>query len=187
MEFIIEDMTRIQKSGTFGGRLTEAREEAERWDGKGIGYTQGELADLLAERCDVEIGRSYISELERSWQRNKMPSLEVALALACCLRVNLNWLAGLSNVKEAEDVDADLAWSPTTNTISNTVDRWPEPARQMLLAAVRAVTPFVVVEEEESPSADTPITNAEGGSKSFNDSILGANVMPEVRKRRVRR
>ena len=187
MEFIIEDMARIQKAETFGGRLTEAREEAERWDKAGIGYTQGELADLLAERCGVEIGRSYISEIERSWQQNKMPSLEVARALAYCLRVNLNWLAGLSNVKEAEDVDADLAWSPTTNAISNMIDRWPEPARQMLLAAVRAVSPLVTVEGEESPDAGTSITDVEGGSKSFNDSILGANVMPEVRKRRVRR
>jgi len=136
MEFIIEDMmAKLQKSETFGGRLTEAREEAERWDKAGIGYTQGELADLLAERCGVEIGRSYISEIERSWQQNKMPSLEVARALAFCLRVNLNWLAGLSDVKEAEDTDVDLAWSPTTNAISNTIDRWPEPARQMLLAA----------------------------------------------------
>ena len=74
MDLIIEDiMAKLQKSETFGGRLTEAREEAERWDGKGIGYNQGELADLLAERFGVTIGRSYISELERSWQQNKMP------------------------------------------------------------------------------------------------------------------
>ncbi len=50
MEFIIEDMmAKLQKSETFGGRLTEAREEAERWDKAGIGYTQGELADLAAQ------------------------------------------------------------------------------------------------------------------------------------------
>jgi len=103
MELIIEDMmAKLQKSETFGGRLTEAREEAERWDGNGIGYTQGELADLLKERCGVEIGRSYISELERSWKQDKMPSLEVARALAAVLRVNLAWLAGVSPNKDPE-------------------------------------------------------------------------------------
>ena len=108
MDLIIEDMmAKLQKSETFGGRLTEAREEAERWDGNGIGYTQGELADLLKERCGVEIGRSYISELERSWKQDKMPSLEVARALAAVLRVNLAWLAGVSPNKDPEDAAAD--------------------------------------------------------------------------------
>ena len=155
MDLIIEDMmAKLQKSETFGGRLTEAREEAEWWDGSGIGYTQGELADLLKERCGVEIGRSYISELERSWQQNKMPSLEVAAALAQTLKVNLNWLAGLSTNKEPEDADADLAWSPTTSALSNIVDDWPETARQMLLAAVRAMNSYIVEDTQVSP-ADT--------------------------------
>lgn len=139
MELIIADMmAKLQKSETFGGRLTEAREEAERWDGNGIGYTQGELADLLRDRCGVEIGRSYISELERSWKQDKMPSLEVARALAAVLRVNLAWLAGVSPNKDPEDAAADLAWQPTTNTISNIIDSWTEDQRQMLLAAMLA-------------------------------------------------
>jgi hypothetical protein len=37
---------------------------------------------LLAERCGVSIGRSYLSELERRWQQDKMPTLEVAIGLA---------------------------------------------------------------------------------------------------------
>lgn len=165
MDLIIVDMmAKLQKSETFGGRLTEAREEAERWDGSGIGYTQGEVADLLKERCGVEIGRSYISELERSWQQDKTPSLEVARALAAVLRVNLAWLAGMSNQKEPEDADADLAWSPTTSAISNIVDGWPEIARQMMLATARAMNLFLENDEKDSPDA---ITDA-GAQESLN-------------------
>jgi transcriptional regulator with XRE-family HTH domain len=123
-------MAKLQKSETFGGRLTEAREEAERWDGKGIGYNQGELADLLAERFGVTIGRSYISELERSWQKNKMPSMEVGRALAQALKVNFAWLALLSEEKELPDAAGDVAWSKTTNALMSVVDKWPEAARQ---------------------------------------------------------
>ena len=153
MEFIIEDMARIQKANTFGGRLTEAREEAERGDGSGYGYTQAELVALLAERTGVSIGRSYLSELERSWQQDKMPSLEVAAALAKVLRVNLNWLAGLSEHKEPEDADADLAWSPTTNTLANIIDGWPETARQIMLVVARAMSPLIEGSQEERPDA----------------------------------
>ena len=41
-----------------------------------------EIRRVLQERFGVTIGRSYISELERSWQKNKMPSMEVGRALA---------------------------------------------------------------------------------------------------------
>lgn len=174
MEFIIEDMATIQKRDTFGGRLTEAREEAERWDGNGIGYTQGELADLLRDRCGVEIGRSYISELERSWKQDKMPSLEVARALASVLRVNLAWLAGMSPNKDPEDTAADLAWQPTTNTISNIIDLWTEEQRQLLLAAIRALAPHMA--SENATDAGEPIPGA-GEQEKLNRllSSPGAN------------
>lgn len=192
MELIIEDMmAKLQKSETFGGRLTEAREEAERWDGNGIGYTQGELADLLRERCGVEIGRSYISELERSWKQDKMPSLEVARALAAVLRVNLAWLAGVSPNKDPEDAAADLAWQPTTNTISNIIDSWTEDQRQMLLAAIRALAPHMA--SDSAPDAGEPISGA-GEQEKLNRllSSPGANdengSEPAARpKRRARR
>lgn len=192
MELIIEDMVaKLQKSETFGGRLTEAREEAERWDGNGIGYTQGELADLLRERCGVEIGRSYISELERSWKQDKMPSLEVARALAAVLRVNLAWLAGVSPNKDPEDAAADLAWQPTTNTISNIIDSWTEDQRQMLLAAIRALAPHIA--SDSAPDAGEPISGA-GEQEKLNRllSSPGANdengSEPAARpKRRARR
>lgn len=156
MDLIIEDiMAKLQKSETFGGRLTEAREEAERWDGKGIGYNQGELADLLAERFGVTIGRSYISELERSWQKNKMPSMEVGRALAQALKVNFAWLALLSEEKELPDAAGDVAWSKTTNALMSVVDKWPEAARQALLSAALAVTPYVRIEDEGEVLPDT--------------------------------
>lgn len=175
MEFIIADMmAKLQKSETFGGRLTEAREEAERWDGNGIGYTQGELADLLRERCGVEIGRSYISELERSWKQDKMPSLEVARALASVLRVNLAWLAGVSSNKDPEDAAADLAWQPTTNTISNIIDLWTEDQRQMLLAVIKALAPYMA--SDNAPDAGEPVADA-GEQEKLNRllSSPGAN------------
>lgn len=189
MELKIESMAKIQKADTFGGRLTEARDEAERWDGEGYGYTQTELVQLLAERCGVSIGRSYLSELERRWQQDKMPTLEVAIGLAEVLRVNLNWLAGLSDNKEPEDADADLAWSPTTNAIANTVDRWPETARQMLLAAVRAINPLVDVSQEKGPDAidagaQEKLNRLLNGSGPNNDSGEQPQARPKRKARR---
>ena len=172
MDLIIEDiMAKLQKSETFGGRLTEAREEAERWDGKGIGYNQGELADLLAERFGVTIGRSYISELERSWQKNKMPSMEVGRALAQACRVNFAWLALLSEDKELPDAAGDVAWSETTNALMAVVDKWPEAARQALLSAARAVAPYVRIEGEGEALPDT--TGA--GEQDRLDRLLSSN------------
>lgn len=158
MDLIIEDMmAKLQKSETFGGRLTEAREEVERWDGKGIGYNQGELADLLADGFGVTIGRSYISELERSWQQNKMPSMEVGRALAQALKVNFAWLALLSDEKDLPDASRDTAWSPTTTAVMNVIDRWPEGARLVALDLVRALTAHVdaYAQGDEVPPPDT--------------------------------
>lgn len=164
-------MARLQKSETFGGRLTEAREEAERWDGSGIGYTQGELADLLAEKYGVTIGRSYISELERSWQQNKMPSMEVGRALAQACRVNFAWLALLTEEKDLPDAAGDVAWSETTNALMAVVDKWPEVARQALLAAARAVAPYVRIEDKNEALPDT--TGA--GEQDRLDYLLSSN------------
>ncbi len=71
---MIEGMAKLRRLDTFGGRLQLARSDAK--------LSQEELATLLAEQYGVEIGRSYISELERSWEANKMPMADVAAALA---------------------------------------------------------------------------------------------------------
>lgn len=82
MWITIDDMAKTRRDATFGGRLRMAREDA--------GLRQEELAALLAERYGVSVGRSYISELERNWQANKMPMSDVTAALARALGVNGN-------------------------------------------------------------------------------------------------
>ena len=85
----VKDMVKQKKNATFGGRLKMAREDAR--------LTQEELAALLQEHYGVSVGRSYLSELERNWEANKMPMSDVTAALAKALGVNGNWLLLLSD------------------------------------------------------------------------------------------
>ena len=85
----VKDMVKQKKNATFGGRLKMAREDAR--------LTQDGLAALLQEHYGVSVGRSYLSELERNWEANKMPMSDVTAALAKALGVNGNWLLLLSD------------------------------------------------------------------------------------------
>ena len=70
---MLEDMAKIRQDSTFGGRLRMARMDA--------GLKQEQLTALLAERYGIHVGRSYISELERNWEANKMPMADVVAAI----------------------------------------------------------------------------------------------------------
>jgi transcriptional regulator with XRE-family HTH domain len=67
---------------TFGKRLRAIRQDRD--------LSQIQLRDRMERECRVAIGESYISELERT---DKMPSLEVAAAMAKILDVSLDYLA----------------------------------------------------------------------------------------------
>lgn len=70
---------------TFGKRLKVLRVDRN--------MSQIDLRDMMEKDCGVSIGETYISELERT---TKMPSLEVAAAMAKVLDVSLDYL-GLLN------------------------------------------------------------------------------------------
>lgn len=88
----IEGVAKIKGEGraffmaldTFGKRIRALRQEKE--------WSQIELRDEIKKRADFEIGETYISELERT---SKMPSLEVATAIAKTLDVSLDYLGFL--------------------------------------------------------------------------------------------
>jgi transcriptional regulator with XRE-family HTH domain len=73
-----------KRDATFGGRLRLLREDAE--------LTQDQLIERMAAH-GVTIGRSYISELERT---AKMPNGEVVIGLARVLRTTADYLLGLT-------------------------------------------------------------------------------------------
>lgn len=72
--------------GTFGKRLKVVRTER--------GLSQTELRDEMERQCNVRIGQTYISELERA---GKAPTLEVASAMATVLGVSLDYFGLLIN------------------------------------------------------------------------------------------
>ena len=93
MGYRIWDMRR-RRDTTFGGRVRLLREDAE--------LTQDQVTDALAA-LGVTIGRSYISEIERS---KKMPNGEVIAGLARVLRTTADYLLCLS---ESPDAPGDAA------------------------------------------------------------------------------
>lgn len=66
---------------TFGKRLRVSRIDKE--------LSQIQLRDKMEKLHEVSIGETYISELERT---DRMPSLEVAAAMARVLDVSLDYL-----------------------------------------------------------------------------------------------
>lgn len=71
---------------TFGKRLRVLRMDR--------GLSQIDLRKDMEKRHGVDIGETYISELERT---SKMPSLEVAAAMAKTLKISLDYLALLTD------------------------------------------------------------------------------------------
>jgi len=141
----IEGMAKLRKLDTFGGRLRMAREDA--------GLNQEQLTALLAERYGVTIGRSYISELERSWEANKMPMADVLAAIASALNVNGNWLLLLDDNPDLPEPDAGHGVSVEAQEIANLVDALPPWRRRELLVWLHYV--LDVGEELQSETRQT--------------------------------
>lgn len=127
---MIGDMPRVRRDLSFGGRLRLLREDAH--------LTQEDLTRLLSER-GVVIGRSYISELERNRDANKIPNGEVVAALARALDTTADYLLLLSDEPEPVYTKEERGLSPTTDAILEIADSLPEWRRVELLAHARAM------------------------------------------------
>lgn len=139
----IIDMARLQRLSTFGGRLRTAREDA--------GLNQLELAQILDDRYGVKVGRSYISELERSWETNRMPNAEVVAALARALSVNGNWLLLIDDRQEAPGEAETAGITPEAEQAASIIDSLPEAERKRMLAVVAALAAHAETEDAAPP------------------------------------
>lgn len=113
---------------TFGKRLKMLRVDR--------GMSQIELRDKMEKLYGVSIGETYVSELERS---SKMPSLEVAAAMARALEVSVDYLGLI--IEDAlpykrEDV-TPLYFSPEADEVARLVDAMPQMHRAMIVSMLR--------------------------------------------------
>jgi transcriptional regulator with XRE-family HTH domain len=91
---------------TFGKRLRVLRLDR--------GLSQIELREEMEKRHGVDIGETYISELERT---AKMPMLDVAAAMAKTLKISLDYLALLM-----DDATVSYRHEPPTQYMSEEAD-----------------------------------------------------------------
>ena len=131
MYAMMEGMARLRRDASFGGRLRLLREDAH--------LTQEDLTRLLSERHGVVIGRSYISELERNRDANKIPGGEVVAALARALDTTADYLLLLSDDPDSQQGREERGLSPTTDAILEIADSLPEWRRLELLAHARVM------------------------------------------------
>lgn len=114
---------------TFGKRLRVLRAERE--------MSQIALRDKM-EKFGVSIGETYVSELERT---DKMPSLEVAAAMARALEISVDYLALL--IDEAlpyrRQPVPDNYYSEQADEIAKIVDGLQPPQRDVLLNVARSM------------------------------------------------
>jgi transcriptional regulator with XRE-family HTH domain len=108
---------------TFGKRLRVLRQDQK--------LSQVDMRDAI----DNMIGETYISELERT---EKMPSLEVAAAMAKVLNVTLDYLALL--IDEAEPLkrssEADYM-TPEADAVASLIDEMSIDQRTLMLEVAR--------------------------------------------------
>jgi transcriptional regulator with XRE-family HTH domain len=114
---------------TFGKRLRVLRVDK--------ALSQTELRDKMEKLAGVKIGETYISELERT---DKMPSLEVAAAMAKVLDVSLDYLGLL-----IEDAEQSYRRAPTpasyfseeADEVAQLVDRMSAQQRSVVVSVAR--------------------------------------------------
>ena len=131
------------------GRLRMAREDA--------GLRQEELATILAERYGVTVGRTYISELERNWESNKMPMSDVTAALAKALGVNGNWLLLIDDSQEMPGSAPTRGISPEGDAVAAVVDAMPQELRTFVLEFVRLAAAHLVMPAPAPAAASEPV------------------------------
>lgn len=118
---------------TFGKRLRSLRQDFEG------GMSQIELRDKL-RAIQVDIGETYISELERT---NRMPSLEVAAGMARVFKVSLDYLGML--IIDALPLERDAPphyFSPEADEVAQLVDAMRPEQRSALLGVARNMVSF---------------------------------------------
>lgn len=112
---------------TFGKRIRALRMDR--------GLSQVELRDRMHKEAEVEIGETYISELERS---DRMPSLEVAAAMAKVLDVSLDYLGLLVDDGESyKRTPAPVYFSEEADRIAELFDAMRPEQRRALYTLAR--------------------------------------------------
>jgi transcriptional regulator with XRE-family HTH domain len=135
-------MTR-RKRDTFGARLRQLREDAD--------FTQDQLIDRLAA-VGVRIGRSYISELERT---DKLPNGEVIIGLARALRCSADYLLGLSDVAELPtDAAGVYGISPEADEVARIIDALPPETRAFVVHMARSLAAYMAGQAQGQPPGD---------------------------------
>lgn len=112
---------------TFGKRLKLLRVDRS--------LSQIELRDQMEKLCGVSIGETYVSELERT---SKMPSLEVAAAMAKVLDVSLDYLGLLSHEATSYKHMPPVNYmSPEADEMAQLVDSMHPSQREVLLSVAK--------------------------------------------------
>lgn len=113
---------------TFGKRIRALRQDQN--------MSQIELRDRMEKECGVNIGATYISELER---KGITPSLEVAAAMARVLGVTLDYLGMLiddaTSYKREEDAVSYI--SAEADQVAQLVDSMSADQRAILVDLAR--------------------------------------------------
>lgn len=109
---------------TFGKRLRVLRIDRD--------LSQINLRDSMEKQHKVSIGETYISELERT---DKMPSLEVAAAIAKVLDVSIDYLGLLIDeaVSYRRIATPDNYYSEQADEVARMVDAMHPAQRELLL------------------------------------------------------
>lgn len=116
---------------TFGRRLRVLRAERD--------LSQIALRDRMEKLYGVPIGETYISELERT---EKMPSLEVAAAMAKALDVSLDYLGLVINEPlsfRREPPAPDSYYSEQADEVAKLVDDMQPQQRDLLLNVAKSM------------------------------------------------
>lgn len=114
---------------TFGKRLRVLRQDR--------GLSQIDLRDAL-QRYAVEIGETYISELERT---DKMPSLAVAAGMAKVLNISVDYLALLTDEARSYVPEARVEYiAPEADEVAGLMDGMTQDQREALLGMARSLT-----------------------------------------------
>lgn len=115
---------------TFGKRLRVLRVDRD--------LSQIALRDRMEKTHGVSIGETYISELERT---DKMPSLEVAAAMAKVLDVSVDYLALLIDdaVSFRRQPQPDNYYSEEADECAKLVDEMRPEQRSVLLSLARSM------------------------------------------------
>jgi transcriptional regulator with XRE-family HTH domain len=114
---------------TFGKRVRVLRVDR--------GLSQIDLRDRM-EKLGVGIGETYVSELERT---SKMPSLEVAAAMARVLDVSVDYLSLLIDdaLPYRRQPQPDPYLSPEADEVAQIVDAMHPSQRQLLLGVAKSM------------------------------------------------